>query len=133
MFKRIRLFFAQKRDVKKVAGLFREIRSDIGVREIAELIRNKKIIVLKERKKFLGAFSFIQLGIGLCSMVFIRKLVVAKKFRGKGLGSVVLRKLRSFTRRKKARGFLLWSLPQAKKFYKKNRLKNIGNIFWWRR
>ncbi|MFH1546789.1 MAG: GNAT family N-acetyltransferase [Patescibacteria group bacterium] len=133
MFKKFRLHFARKRDAKKVAKLFREIDSKFDLRDLISLIAERKVVVLREKQKTLGAFSFVKLGLGLFSLLYIHKLVVDKKFRGKGLGGKVLRKLRVFTRRKKARGFLLWALPPAKNFYRKNKLKNWWRFFWWRR
>lgn len=133
MFRKLRMRFAKKRDVKKIAELFREINTASDTRDVADMVRDRRVVVLQEKKKFLGAFSFIKLGIGIFSVFFIRKLIVDKKFRGKGLGSVVLKKLRSFTRKKHVRGFFLWSLSRAKKFYEKNRLQNVGRIFWWLR
>ena len=120
MFKKFRLRFARKHDAKEVAKLFREIDSKFDWRDLISLIGEKKVVVLREKQKTLGAFSFIKLGLGLFSLLYIRKLVV-------------LRKLRVFTRRKKAGGFLLWALPPAKNFYLKNRLKNWWRFFWWKR
>ena len=132
MFKKFRLRLARKRDAKKVAKLFREIDSKFDWRDLLGPINAKKVIVLREKQKTLGAFSFIKIGLGLFSLLYIRKLVVDKKFRGQGLGSKVLRKLQIFTRKKKADGFFLWALPPAKNFYHKNRLKNWWRFFWWK-
>ena len=133
MFRKLRLHFARKRDAKKVAKLFREIDSKLDFRDLLSLIAEKKVVVLRDKKRMMGAFSFVKLGLGLFSLLFIRKLVVDKSFRGRGLGTRVLLKLRVFARKKKAGGFLLWALPRAKKFYLKNKLKNFGRFFWWRR
>ncbi len=133
MFRRLRMRFARKRDAKKVAKLFSEIDADFDLAELADLIGERKVVLLRDRKKTMGAFSFVKLGLGIFTVLYIRKLVVARKFRGKGLGSKVLQKLRCFTRRKKANGFFLWALPKAKRFYQKNRLQNIGRLFWWNR
>ncbi|MCF7836233.1 GNAT family N-acetyltransferase [Candidatus Gracilibacteria bacterium] len=133
MFKKFRLRFARKRDAKEVAKLFREIDSKFDWRDLIHLIGEKKVVVLRDKQKTLGAFSFIKIGLGLFSLLYIRKLVVDKNFRGKGLGGKILRKLRVFTRKRKAGGFLLWALPPAKNFYRKNRLKSWWRFFWWRK
>ncbi|MFH0776941.1 MAG: GNAT family N-acetyltransferase [Patescibacteria group bacterium] len=132
MFRRLRMHFAQKRDAKKVAQLFRELDSRLSKQDLLELIHEKRIVLLHQKNKTLGAFSFAKLGLGIFTLLFIRKLVVDKKFRGRGLGGKVLQKLRDFTRRKKALGFLLWSRRAAKNFYLKNKLKNWWRFFWWR-
>jgi len=123
---------AEKRDTKKVAHFFRELDPDLNLNELSNLIREKRVFVLRDRKKTLGAFSFAKIGFGIFAILYIRKLVVGKKFRGRGLGGRVLKKLGGFTRRKKARGFFLWSRRPAENFYRKNKLKNWWRIFWKR-
>lgn len=124
--------FARKRDTKKVARLFREIDEKLDPREIKDLIREKKVVVFHRRKKIAGAFSFALLGIaGILSMLYVRKLAVDRSLRGKGVGSLLLRKIKGFSIRRKALGFFLWSLARSKKFYQKNKLRGIGRVFWW--
>jgi GNAT superfamily N-acetyltransferase len=123
---------AKKCDVKKVAHFFRELDSDLNLEELANLIREKRVFVLRDRKKTLGAFSFLKIGVGIFTILYIRKLVIDKKFRGQGLGGRVLKKIYNFTRRKKARGFFLWSRRPAENFYRKNKLKNWWRFFWRR-
>jgi N-acetylglutamate synthase-like GNAT family acetyltransferase len=123
--------FARKEDAARVAELFREINSKASKSDIEELIQKRKVVVFFKKKKIAGAFSFALFGAGFLSFLYIRKLAVDKKLRGKGLGSVVLQRIKKFSLRQKAGGFFLWSITQAVGFYRKNRLSNLGRIFWW--
>ena len=133
MFRKLKMRFARERDAKKIAELFRGIDDKSDSREIQKLIREKQVVIFHERKKIAGAFSFALLGMGLLSIIYIRKLAVEKKLRGRGIGSVALRKIKKFSTRQRAIGFFLWSRERAKNFYRKNRLRNLGRVFWWRR
>ncbi len=132
MFRRFKMHLAEEADAPKVARLFRELDRDLSLGEIDDLIRDKRVVLLRKKKKTLGAFSFARIGLGIFALLYIRKLVIDKKFRGQGLGGRALAKLRVFTRRKKAQGFFLWSRQSAKNFYLKNKLKNWWRFFWHR-
>ncbi len=132
MFRKLKMRFACKRDAKKIVELFRGIDNKSDSREIQKLIREKQVVIFHKRKRIAGAFSFALFGIGLLSIIYIRKLVVEKKLRGRGVGSVALRKIKKFSGRQRAIGFFLWSRERAKKFYRKNRLRNFGRVFWWK-
>ena len=131
MFRKFKMRFARKADATRVAELFREINAETTESDIADLIQKRKVVVFRKKKKIAGAFSYAVLGVGLLSFLFIRKLAVDKDLRGKGVGSLALRKIKKFSLRRKAFGFFLWSVTQAKGFYKKNRLKGVGRFFWW--
>ena len=132
MFRKLKMRFARKRDAKKIAELFRGIDDKSDSQEIQKLIREKQVVIFHKRKKIAGAFSFALFGMGLLSVIYIRKLVVEKKLRGRGVGSVALRKIKKFSARQRAIGFFLWSRERAKNFYRKNRLKSLGRVFWWK-
>jgi N-acetylglutamate synthase-like GNAT family acetyltransferase len=123
--------FARKEDATRVAELFREINSKASKSDIEELIQKRKVLVFQKKKKIAGAFSYMLLGAGILSFLYIRKLAVDKKLRGKGAGSAVLKNIKKFSLRQKTFGFFLWSLSHAVGFYRKNRLSNLGRIFWW--
>ena len=123
--------FARKEDATRVAELFREINSKASKSDIEELIQKRKVVIFQKKKKIAGAFSFALFGAGLLSILYIRKLAVDKKLRGIGLGSAVLKSIKKFSLRQKTLGFFLWSVSQAAGFYRKNRLSNLGRIFWW--
>lgn len=131
MFRKLKMRFARKRDAKKIVELFQGIDEKSDSREIQKLIREKQVVIFHERKKIAGAFSFALLGIGLLSIIYIRKLAVEKKLRGRGIGSAALRKIKKFSGRQRTIGFFLWSRERAKNFYRKNRLKSLGRVFWW--
>jgi N-acetylglutamate synthase-like GNAT family acetyltransferase len=131
MFRKLKMKFARKQDVERVVQLFRDINNKIEKSKIESLIQDKKIVVFKKRKRIAGAFSFAILG--FAGLIFIRKLAVQKKIRGKGVGSFILRKIKKFSKRKKMQGFLLWARPNAVHFYRKNRLSRLGRFFWWKR
>lgn len=101
MFRRFKMRLAEKQDAQKVARLFRELDQDLSLKEINDLIQDKRVVVLRKKKKTLGAFSFARIGLGIFALLYIRKFVIDKKFRGQGLGGRVLKKMRIFTRRKK--------------------------------
>jgi len=123
---------AQRRDAKKVARLFRELDENLDWKSLLELIRENRVVLFKNKQKTLGAFSFAKIGLGIFTLLYIRKLVVDKKFRGRGLGGRALKKLVAFARRKKADGFFLWSRQPAQNFYRKHKLKNWWRFFWKR-
>jgi len=123
---------ARKRDAKKVAHFFRELDPKLNLDELTNLIHEKRVFVLREKQKTFGAFSFVKISLGIFALIYIRRLVIGKKFRGRGLGGRVLKKIHNFTRRKKARGFFLWSRRPAANFYRKNKLKNWWRFFWKR-
>lgn len=132
MFRRLKLRPAKKQDAQKVSQLLNEFGASLSSAELSDLIDKKQVVVLQKKKKTLGAFSFVKIGLGIFTMLYIRKLVIDEKFRGQGLGSRVLKKMRGFARRKKTRGFFLWSIYSAKSFYRKNKLKHWWRIFWRR-
>lgn len=121
---------AQRRDTKKVAQLFRELDHNLSLKDLVDLIQNKRVVLFKKKQKTLGAFSFAKIGIGIFTLLYVRKLVVDKEFRRRGLGGRMLKKLARFAHRRRADGFFLWSRASAKSFYRKNKLKSWWRIFW---
>lgn len=134
MFERLKLKLAKRHDAKRVTRLFSSIDRDIRKKDVEDWIENEKVFVLKERKRVRGAFSFTVLGVlGLFGFLYIRKLAVDQKLRGKGVGSFLLEKIKRFSMRAGATAFFLFSLRRAMKFYEKNRLSGLWRFFWWRK
>lgn len=134
MIKNFKIKRAKEHDVKKLYQLFRSINPEIETKEIQSLIQNQEVVVLKQKSKIKAAFAYTIYGIvGIFSFMYIRKIVVDKKLRGRGIGSLFLKKIKKFSVAKKVDFSFLYSLKKAVSFYKKNKLERIGNIFWWRR
>lgn len=133
MIKNFKIKRAKKHDAKKLRELFVEIDPEIKTEEVQELIKNKEIVVLKKKSKIKAAFSYAIFGIiGIFSFMYIRKIAVDQKSRGKGIGSFLLKKIKKFSTSNKVDFSFLYSLNNAVSFYKKNKLEKFGNIFWWK-
>jgi len=133
MFRRLKMRFAKRKDAVRVTELFRELSNSLCKNDIEDLIKDKKVIIFKKKKNVTAAFSFVKIGIlGILSFLYIRRFVVDRKFRGRGFGSLIIHKMKKFTRRKKAHGFFLWSRKPVIRFYRRNKLVGLWRVFWWR-
>jgi GNAT superfamily N-acetyltransferase len=135
MLGRFRLRSARRGDTRRVRRLFAELDQNLTETEVAELIRERKVLVLKEKRKkgLLGAATYTALGLaGIFSLLYVRRLAIDSKARGRGLGSLVIAGIKELARRRGETGFFLWSRENARGFYIKNKLASLGRIFWWR-
>jgi len=133
MFNKFKIKPAKKHDLKKVRKLFFDVDQKIKDRSVKKLINKKKVLVLKKRNKIKAAFAYTIFGVcGLFSFMYIKKIAVDKNDRGVGIGSHLLYNIKNFSRRKGVKFSLLYSLKKAVNFYKKNKLKKCGRLFWWK-
>jgi GNAT superfamily N-acetyltransferase len=134
MFERLKLKLARRHDANRITRLFRSVDGKIRKREVEDWIEDKEVFVLKGKKRIRGAFSFMTLGIlGVFGLMYVRKLAVEKQFRGRGIGTLLLGKIKTLSFRMGATAFFLFSLKKAIRFYEKNKLSGLGKLFWWRR
>ena len=131
MFSKFKLKLAKKHDAKRIAKLFSEIDNKIQKKDILGLIKDRKIFVLKRKKRIKAAFSYVIFGIIGFSVMYIKKLAVAKEWRKKGMGSLLISKIKWFARKMGLTAFFLFSLEKAKRFYEKNKLRHFWRFFWW--
>ena len=134
MFSKFKLRKAKKHDVKGVARLFADINQGKSHQDVLKLIEKGEVFVLKRKKKVRAAFSFAVYGIiGLFSVMYVKRLAVDKKMRGKGMGKHMLSKIKQMNLRRGTSLFFLYSLKQAQKFYEKNKMNRLWRYFWWRK
>lgn len=130
----MKLKIAKKYEAKEIAKLFSTINRRIPVRKVIRYINEKKIYVLKDKKKIKAAFSFSIYGIvGICSFLYIHKLAVTPDMYGQGLGTLLLARIKLFAMRLGIPTFVLFSIKRAIGFYKKNKLHHLWRFFWWRK
>ena len=134
MFDRIKLKLARRHDVKPVVKLFSLINNKINPKEIREMIENKKVYVLKGRKKkVLAAFSYTIIGIiGFFAIMYIGNLAVSPESHGRGIGTFLLSRIKLICSRAGVTAFCLFSVYKVKRFYERNQLNGIWRFFWWR-
>lgn len=124
---------ARKHDAKKVATLFADIDDKIKEKHIESLIEDKRVFVVKKKKKIKAAFAYSVLGLaGILSFMYIKKIAVSQDERGKGLGSFLLQHIQNKSKKKGITATFLYSLSHVKGFYKKNKLENWWRFFWWK-
>lgn len=139
MFSRLKLKKAKEHDTKKVVQLFSDVDKNVTKDDVKGLIKREQILVLKENKKIKAAVSYFILGLGIGSLLYVRKLAVSKENRGKGIGSHFLDRIKDHAEKKRHKGFFLCcSKEKARSFYVRNKLKAflaLGGFtwFWWKR
>ena len=139
MFSRFKLKRAKPHDSKKIAKLFADIDSDMSHEKVKDLIEKERVLVLKKNKQIKAALSFLALGAGICSLLYVRKLAVDKNERGQGIGSHLLERIKKHAKKKEHDGFFLCCTnKKAQPFYERNRLKTLLTLggftwFWWRK
>lgn len=133
-FPHLRLKSAKYSDRRSVKRLFSRINRNIKTEEIEDLIADKKVFVLKDRKKRVkAAFSYTVFTIaGFFIFVYISRIAVDPNLEGQGIGSFLLSQIRSKSLKIGATAVFLYSVSRAKKFYEKNKLNGFWRIFWWR-
>jgi len=131
---KLKLHLAKKRDARCVTRLFSLTGSKICRKKILELIKKRKIFVLKKKGKITAAFSYTIFSIiGFFTIMYIHKLAVAPEFQGKGIGTFLLSRLRLTSIKIGATALFLYSAKKAKRFYEKNNLNGLWRFFWWRK
>ncbi len=124
---------AKKENAKKIALLFSTINGKFSEKKAKRLIENRKIVVLKRKKKIVAAVSYTVISfLGIFAIMYISKIAVLPELRGEGLGSLILSRMRIFNLRAGMIAFFLFSVKKAKRFYEKNNLKGLGRLFWWK-
>lgn len=98
-----------------------------------EHIREQRVVVARAGGRIRAAFLFAVIGVsGIASVLYIRRLVVARHARGAGIGSRMLARIKHFTHRRDADGFFLFAKPTVARFYERNRLTSLFSfLFWW--
>ncbi|MBU0727340.1 GNAT family N-acetyltransferase [Patescibacteria group bacterium] len=64
--------------------------------------------------------------------MYIHKISVVPEMQGRGLGSVLLSRVKLRSIKIGVTAFILYSFKNVAEFYKKNKLNNIWRFFWWR-
>ncbi len=130
---KLKLKLAKRHDTKGIVKLFSLIGRKISHKKVSKYIENKKVYILKDKKKVRAAFCFTLIGIGgIFAIMYINKIAVAPEFHGQGIGTFLLSRIRKISIKLGASAFFLYSIEKAKKFYEKNKLKKVWRIFWFR-
>lgn len=132
---KLRIKPAKKHDLKNIMKLFSNVGYNVpGKKRIQRWIDKGKIYVLKDNKKVRGAFAYSVIGVlGLFSLMYIHKISIDPLLQGRGLGSLVLTKIKLRSIKIGATALILFSLKSVVSFYKKNKLNKIfWRYFWWR-
>jgi len=130
---RLKLKKAKIGDTKPVTRLFTAVDKNVCKNKVWKWISEGKVYVLKDRKKIKGAVSYTVFGIlGLFSLMYIHKISVAPDLQGKGLGPLLLSRIKLKSIKIGVAALILYSFKNVIDFYKKNRLNNIWRFFWWR-
>jgi len=128
----MKLKFAKISDAKKVAKIFSQI-GEKPAHRVIDLIKEKRVMVLKDKKKIKAAFSFTLFSItGFFTYMYIQKLGVAPELNGQGVGTLLLTRIKLLNVKLGITALFLFSVSSAQNFYKKNKLKFIARFFWWR-
>lgn len=128
----MKLKLAQISDAKKVSKIFSQITNK-PAEKVIDLIKEKRVMVLKDKKKIKAAFSFTIFSLtGLFTYMYIQKLGVAPEFNGRGVGSLLLTRIKLLNMKLGITALFLFSVSTAQNFYKKNKLSFISRLFWWR-
>jgi N-acetylglutamate synthase-like GNAT family acetyltransferase len=131
-FPKLKFKKAKISDLKCVTRLLTAVDPD-KEEKIKEVIKKGKIYVLKDKKKIWAAVSYSVIGIlGIFSIMYIHRISVMPDLQGKGIGSILLSRMKLRSIKIGATACILYSLKQAQNFYKKNKLKNIWRFFYWR-
>ncbi|MBU1018317.1 GNAT family N-acetyltransferase [Patescibacteria group bacterium] len=133
MLQELKIKCAKAHHAKKVVRLFSVIDPKINPRKVLRLILEKKIYILKDKKRIRAAFAYSIISIiGIFSIMYIHKIVVDPELQGRGIGTFILSKIRKNSLKMGVAAILLYSLERAKRFYEKNHLKRIWRFFWCR-
>ena len=131
MLNKLKLKRAKKKDVKNVARLFSMISQKIDHKTLVGQIKDKKIYILKHKKRIAAAFSYSLIGIaGFFAVMYISKFAVDPEFQRQGLGAYLLSRIRKVGLKAGAGAILLYSIKTAKRFYEKNKLNKLWRFFW---
>ncbi len=133
MFKKLKIKPAKPHHAKKVARLFSAIDPAITPKKVLPLIREKKLYVLKDKKRIKAAVAYSVVSIlGFVYIMYIHKLAVMPELQGKGVGTFILSRLRKNALKIGVAAIFLYSLDKARRFYEKNKLRRIWRFFWCR-
>ncbi|MBN2096494.1 GNAT family N-acetyltransferase [Candidatus Peregrinibacteria bacterium] len=133
MFQKLKIKPAKEHDAKKVARLFSAIDRKITPKKVMRLINEKKVYIMKDKKRIRAAFVYSVISIlGFISIMYIHKLAVAPELQGQGIGTFILSRIRKNALKTGVVAIFLYSLDKAKRFYEKNHLKRIWRFFWCR-
>lgn len=133
-FPKLKLKPAKKHDIKFIVKLFRRINPKKREDDLHSLVENKRVFVLKDKKKIKAAFSYTVIGIaGIFAIMYISKLAVVPELQGRGIGTFMLSQIKQVAIKAGISAFFLISVEKSKEFYKKNNLQNIWRIFWWKK
>ncbi len=136
MLEQFKLRAARRADKRKITKLLAELDADLTEEQIGHLIESRRVMVLKgkQKKGISAVFTYTVLGlVGIFSLLYVHQIAVDKNLRKRGVGSLVLGKIKDFARQRGDTGFFLWSRRFVRGFYTKNRLSGLGRLFWWRR
>ncbi|MDF2379799.1 MAG: GNAT family N-acetyltransferase [Candidatus Gracilibacteria bacterium] len=123
---------AQQHDAQLVTELFCNIYEETKKKNIEDMISQKKIYVLKRKKKVIAAFSYTVYGVlGIFAIMYVHRLAVIPELQGQGIGTMLLSKIKTRSVKTGATAIFLYSLQRARKFYEKNKLSNIWRYYWW--
>lgn len=133
-FPKLKLKPAKKHDIRFIAKLFRRINPKKKEDDLQNLVEKKQVFVLKNKKKIIAAFSYTVIGIaGIFAIMYISKLAVVPELQGKGIGTFMLSQIKRIAVKAGVSALFLISVEKSKEFYKRNKLRNIWRIFWWRK
>lgn len=123
---------AKRHDAHHVTKLFTHVDEETRKEKVIEMIRKRKVYVLKHRKKVVAAFSCSVFGfLGVFAVMYIHRIAVLPEFQGQGLGTFLLSRIKVMSTKAGISVFLLYSLKNVQDFYRKNKLKSVWRFFWW--
>ena len=132
-FSKLKIKSAKLGDLRSTTRLLRLIYKDIPEQRVEKWISEKKVYVLKDKKKVKAAFTFTIFGtLGIFSLMYVYKIAVDPSLQGQGMGTFMMNEIRKKSIKLGVTAFALYSFKNTVKFYKKHKLNNVWRFFWWK-
>jgi N-acetylglutamate synthase-like GNAT family acetyltransferase len=123
---------AKRHDAHNVTKLFTHVYEETKKEKVIEMIKKRRVYVLKRKKKIVAAFSYSVFGfLGIFAVMYIHRIAVLPDMQGQGFGTLLLTRIKGMSAKAGITLFLLYSLKNVQDFYRKNKLNSVWRFFWW--
>jgi len=133
---RVKIRFGKKSDIKDYLKTQKEAFPKTNINRekkfFTEKIKNKEVFIILDNKKYAGhiCFGIHKFNPPFAGSIFIEEFAIQKNFRGKSLGTILIKKLLNYCKINRIKEIILgtgdYKKNKAIKWYKKMGFKKVG-------